>query len=65
MIGRINLQDRGSFENLLAKPDAEYEIGFRLSDENGAGTMKYDDFQRSYNTIAVLNSCVETQKMRE
>ncbi|CAD6582644.1 MAG: mitochondrial aspartate-glutamate transporter agc1 [Alectoria sarmentosa] len=48
-IGRMNLQDWGSFENLLAKPDAEYEIAFRLFDENGTGTIKYDDFQRLYN----------------
>lgn len=47
-VGRLNLQDWGSFENLLAKPDAEYEIAFRLFDENGKGTIKYDDFQRLY-----------------
>ncbi|KAL6715916.1 mitochondrial aspartate-glutamate transporter agc1 [Lecanora helva] len=47
--GRISLQDWGSFDNLLAKPDAEYEIAFRLFDENGTGTVKYDDFQRLYN----------------
>ncbi len=43
------MQDWGSFENLLAKPDAEYEIAFRLFDEEGTGTIKYDDFQRLYN----------------
>lgn len=37
------------FENLLAKPDAEYEIAFRLFDEDGSGRIKYDDFQRLYN----------------
>ncbi|KAI9798340.1 MAG: mitochondrial aspartate-glutamate transporter agc1 [Candelina submexicana] len=47
--GRINLQDWGTFENLLAKPDAEYEIAFRLFDVNGTGTVKYDDFQKLYN----------------
>ncbi|KAL8763547.1 MAG: hypothetical protein Q9184_000673 [Pyrenodesmia sp. 2 TL-2023] len=47
--GRITLHDWGAFENLLAKPDAEYEIAFRLFDENGTGTIKYDDFQRLYN----------------
>ncbi|EHK99443.1 putative Calcium-binding mitochondrial carrier protein Aralar2 [Glarea lozoyensis 74030] len=30
--GKINLLDWGTFENLLAKPDAEYEIAFRLFD---------------------------------
>ena len=43
------MQDWGIFENLLAKPDAEYEIAFRLFDEKGTGMIKYDDFQRLYN----------------
>ena len=43
------MQDWASFENLLAKPDAEYEIAFRLFDENGTGTVKYEDFQKLYN----------------
>ncbi|KAL8971819.1 MAG: hypothetical protein Q9183_000864 [Haloplaca sp. 2 TL-2023] len=47
--GRITLHDWGAFENLLAKPDAEYEIAFRLFDENGTGTIKYEDFQKLYN----------------
>jgi solute carrier family 25 aspartate/glutamate transporter 12/13 len=34
---------------LLSKPDAEYEIAFRLFDENGTGTIKYDNFQKLYN----------------
>ena len=33
----------------MNKPDAEYEIAFRLFDEDGTGTIKYDDFQRLYN----------------
>ncbi|KAL9038544.1 MAG: hypothetical protein Q9214_005237, partial [Letrouitia sp. 1 TL-2023] len=49
-LGRINIQDWVTFENLLAKPDAEYEIAFRLFDENGTGTIKYEDFQKLYNT---------------
>ncbi|KAI4156865.1 MAG: hypothetical protein L6R39_000955 [Caloplaca ligustica] len=47
--GRITLRDWGAFENLLAKPDAEYEIAFRLFDEKGTGFIKYEDFQRLYN----------------
>ena len=43
------MQDWGIFENLLAKPDAEYEIAFRLFDEKGTGMIKYDDFQKLYN----------------
>ena len=47
--GRIDLHDWGTFENLLAKPDAEYEIAFRLFDEEGTGAIKYDNFQKLYN----------------
>lgn len=43
------LKDWANFENLLAKPDAEYEIAFRLFDENGTGNIKYDDFIKLYN----------------
>ena len=45
----MTLKDWGNFENLLAKPDAEYEIAFRLFDEKGTGTIKYEDFQKLYN----------------
>ena len=33
--GKLNIADWASFENLLAKPDAEYEIAFRLFDFDG------------------------------
>ena len=46
--GRISIQDWTAFENLLAKPDAEYEIAFRLFDEYGVGTLKSDDFFKLY-----------------
>lgn len=45
----MTLQDWATFENLLAKPDAEYEIAFRLFDVEGTGRVKYEDFQRLYN----------------
>ena len=48
-VGRISVHDWAAFENLLAKPDAEYEIAFRLFDENGMGTIKSEDFFRLYN----------------
>ncbi|MCJ1242875.1 mitochondrial aspartate-glutamate transporter agc1 [Trapelia coarctata] len=47
--GKLTLHDWGYFENLLAKPDAEYEIAFRLFDEDGTGTIQYDNFQKLYN----------------
>ena len=54
--GRVTIHDWSNFENLLAKPDAEYEIAFRLFDEDGTGTIKYDHFQRLYN----MNKGVES-----
>lgn len=45
----MTLHDWSKFENLLAKPDAEYEIAFRLFDVNGTGLVKFDDFQKIYN----------------
>lgn len=44
--GHITLQDYGAFENLLAKPDAEYDIAFRLFDVDREGTVKYDQFKK-------------------
>ena len=46
--GRVSLTDWGVFENLLSKPDAEYEIAFRLFDVDRTGDVKYDDFRRLY-----------------
>lgn len=46
--GKVNLQDWGTFENLLAKPDAEYEIAFRLFDVDRTGTVKYEDLRKLY-----------------
>ncbi|KAI9374493.1 mitochondrial carrier domain-containing protein [Aspergillus egyptiacus] len=47
--GRINIQEWATFENLLTKPDAEYEIAFRLFDTEGTGTVKWETFQKLYN----------------
>lgn len=46
--GKINLADWAIFENLLAKPDAEYEIAFRLFDTKGTGAVSFEEFQRLY-----------------
>ncbi|KAF4626855.1 hypothetical protein G7Y89_g11300 [Cudoniella acicularis] len=48
--GKINLSDWGTFENLLAKPDAEYEIAFRLFDVEQTGFVKYEDLKKLYET---------------
>lgn len=37
-----------AFENLLMKPDAEYEIAFRLFDVGRTGTVKSEDFRKLY-----------------
>lgn len=46
--GTVNLQDWMAFENLLAKPDAEYDIAFRLFDTEGSGSVSYDTFQQIF-----------------
>lgn len=46
--GRVGLTDWHVFENILAKPDAEYEIAFRLFDVERTGNVKYEDFRRLY-----------------
>ncbi|KGO39806.1 Calcium-binding EF-hand [Penicillium expansum] len=48
-VGKLNITDWASFENLLAKPDAEYEIAFRLFDYDGTGSVKFDTVQGLYN----------------
>lgn len=42
------MADWGVFENLLMKPDSEYEIAFRLFDVDRTGNVKYDDFRKLY-----------------
>ena len=46
--GKVTLADWGYFENILSKPDAEYEIAFRLFDVDRLGTVKYEDFRQLY-----------------
>ncbi|KAF7712213.1 Mitochondrial carrier protein, calcium-binding [Penicillium ucsense] len=47
--GKLSLADWATFENLLAKPDAEYEIAFRLFDTEGTGTVKWETVKGLYN----------------
>ena len=42
------MADWGVFENLLLKPDAEYEVAFRLFDVERKGVVKYEDFKQLY-----------------
>ncbi|KAI1802973.1 mitochondrial carrier [Daldinia bambusicola] len=48
--GKVTIHDWAAFENLLMKPDAEYEIAFRLFDIGRTGSVKYEDFRRLYET---------------
>lgn len=42
------MSEWASFDNLLGKSDAEYEIAFRLFDTDGTGSIKSDTFQKIY-----------------
>jgi len=44
----VTLSDWTAFENVLQKPDAEYEIAFRLFDINRTGSVNYADFKKLY-----------------
>ncbi|KAG0167008.1 mitochondrial aspartate-glutamate transporter agc1 [Apophysomyces sp. BC1034] len=43
--GLISFNDFVIFQNLLSKPDAEYEIAFRVFDLNGTGKVTFDQFK--------------------
>lgn len=44
----MNLNDWTVFNNLLAKPDAEYEIAFRLFADPVSGHVDFNDFKEVY-----------------
>ena len=46
--GFLSLQEWAAFEYLLTKPDAEYQIAFRLFDVEGKGAVKFADFVSIY-----------------
>ncbi|KAK4987574.1 mitochondrial aspartate-glutamate transporter agc1 [Elasticomyces elasticus] len=46
---RITLSDWATFESLLAKPDAEYEIAFHLFDRDSNGVVDFEEFKQFYN----------------
>ena len=46
--GKISLSDWYAFEQLLDKPDAEYEIAFRLFDREGRGEVDFNEFVERY-----------------
>lgn len=43
--GMVSFEDFVIFQNLLSKPDAEYEIAFRLFDVDGTGKITFDQFK--------------------
>lgn len=46
--GKVSIADWATFNNLLFKADAEYEIAFRLFDVDRTGAVTYDNFRRLY-----------------
>jgi solute carrier family 25 aspartate/glutamate transporter 12/13 len=50
------MADWSNFENLLAKPDSEYEIAFRLFDVRGEGVVKFEDFEKIFHENRSENS---------
>ncbi|KAI8076779.1 mitochondrial carrier domain-containing protein [Halteromyces radiatus] len=44
--GLISFNDFVIFQNLLSKPDAEYEVAFRLFDINNTGKITFDQFKQ-------------------
>ncbi|GAB7354434.1 hypothetical protein MBLNU459_g4923t1 [Dothideomycetes sp. NU459] len=46
--GRITLSDWSTFNNLLAKPDAEYDIAFRLFADPTTGLVDFNSFKDRY-----------------
>lgn len=44
----MSLPDWAYFQNILTKPDAEYDIAFRLFDVERIGAVKYHDFRKLY-----------------
>ncbi|KAI9309607.1 mitochondrial carrier domain-containing protein [Cunninghamella echinulata] len=44
--GLISFNDFVIFQNLLSKPDAEYEVAFRLFDVNNTGKVTFDQFKQ-------------------
>lgn len=47
--GKVSSEDWEAFEQLLDKPDAEYEIAFRLFDQDGNGAVDFEEFVKLYN----------------
>ncbi|KAF8931839.1 mitochondrial carrier domain-containing protein [Dissophora ornata] len=46
--GVLSLSDFIVFENLLTRPDAEYEIAFRLFDTDGSGKITREQFKQIF-----------------
>lgn len=46
--GLVSWDDFSVFETLLKRPDAEYWIAFQYFDEDGSGTITFDEFKKVY-----------------
>lgn len=54
--GKVSAADWEAFEQLLNKPDAEYEIAFRLFDQEGTGQVDFVNFVKLYNSLKSKDS---------
>jgi hypothetical protein len=54
----VTLQDWAVFLNLLSKPDAEYEIAFRLFADPATGYVDFNSFKENYarNKVRLMES---------
>lgn len=46
--GKVSIHDWSVFQNLLAKPDAEYEVVFRFFDKNRTGYINFEEFYETW-----------------
>ncbi|KDE08230.1 hypothetical protein MVLG_01497 [Microbotryum lychnidis-dioicae p1A1 Lamole] len=46
--GRVTWEDFYSFEKLLTKPDADFDIAFKFFDTDGSGDVSFDEFKSTF-----------------
>ncbi|SCV68860.1 BQ2448_981 [Microbotryum intermedium] len=46
--GKVTWEDFYSFEKLLTKPDADFDIAFKFFDTDGSGDVSFDEFKSTF-----------------